>query len=217
MHIVEHKFKALILTLVLCFFSFFVRSQIIYTNKETASFGFTVGLTSSNLYNDTIAFKSGTLFLGGFAYSLTLTERTKLGVDLFLSGKAFKKDDPIVKFRYGYVDLPVYLQYHFTDDIKLNIGAQYSKYVFSQRASIDGSKKTGVRTEKINSDIDNDIALMGGFEFNFLKDLNLGARYTYSINAFSKGKPYFGVFQLNLKYYVWRSNKQYFGKNRTAE
>jgi len=206
------KCKALILILVLCFFSFNSKSQIVYSNKETASFAFTVGLTNSNYYNDTISFKSGTLLNGGFAYSLTLSEKTKLGIDLLLTGKAFRKENPIVKFRYGFVDIPVFLQYHLTEDFKFNLGAQYSKNVFSQFVFLDGSKKNGVNVQSFSSAVDNDFGLLAGLEFNFLKDFNLGFRYTISTRAFAAHTPYFGVFQFAIKYYTWRSNKKYFAK-----
>jgi hypothetical protein len=210
----KNNFKALILLLVLCFFSFHVKSQIVYSNKETASFAFTVGLTSSNYYNDSISFNAGTLLNGGFAYTLTLSEKTKLGVDLLLTGKAFRKEKPIVKYRYGFVDVPVFLQYNFTEDFKFNIGIQYSKNVFSQFIFLDGSKKNGVNVQSFSSSIDNDFGMLAGLEFNFLKDLNLGVRYTISTKVFSNNTPYFGVFQFAIKYYTWRSNKKYFGKSK---
>ena len=209
--------KALIILLVLCFFSYVAKSQTIYSNKETASFAFTLGLTSSNLYNDSIMFKSGILFNAGFVYSLTLSEKSKLGVELLLSGKSFKKESPIVKYRFGYADIPVYYQYNFSEDFKLNVGVQYSKNIFGQKIILDGTKKNGVNTLPFSTSIDNDIGILAGLEFNFLENLNLGARYTFSSTIFSKGNPYLGLFQFSIKYYTWRSHKQYFNKHEAIQ
>lgn len=208
--------KALIVLLVLSFYKKQTFSQIVYSNKETANVSFVVGLTNSNLYNDTIAYKSGNLLNAGFGYAFRLSDKTKIAAEFLLSAKAFRKDNPIVKYRFGFLDVPIYLQFHLSDDFKLNLGVQYSKYLFSQYAFIDGSKKTGVHVKTLTSGIDNDIALLGGLEFNFLKNFNFGLRYTLSTNSFVKGKSYFGVFQASLRYYVWSTNRKFFAKAQSG-
>ncbi len=210
------KSKALIFLLVLCFFTNSVRSQIVYSNKETASFAFTLGMTSSNLYNDSIKFNSGILFNAGFVYALALAEKSKIGAEILLTGKAFKKENPIVKYRTGFVDVPLYYQYNFSDDFKFNIGVQYSKKIFAHQVVFDGSKKSGTNKLPFNSNIDSDFGVLAGLEFNLLENFNLGARYTVSTNVFSSGKSYFGVFQFSIKYYTWRSHKQYFNKSNVS-
>ena len=119
--------KAFIIIWVLCFFSRTVFSQDVYSNKESATFSFTLGLTSSDLYHDTINYSQGILFNGGLVYTLTFSDKLNAGIELSYTGKSVKKDNPIIKYRFGYIDIPLYLQYKISDGIRANIGVQYSK------------------------------------------------------------------------------------------
>ena len=210
--------KALISLLVLCFFSGYVFSQDVYTNKESATFSFTVGLTSSELYHDTIQYSSGILFNGGFVYTLTFSDKINGGIELLYTGKAVRKENPIIKYRFGYIDLPVYVQYKFSEGIRANIGFQYSKYMNSQYLFLDGSKSNGMHLKSLSSNLDNDYDILLGAEINLSKDIELAARYTLSAKSFmDKSSPYFGVFQLSFKYVAFRSYKQIFHKKEIAK
>lgn len=206
--------KALIVILVLFLLSGKGYAQT-YSNKESCHYGFSLGMTSSNLLKDSVKFKSGILFSGGLVYNLALSEKLNLGVELLYTGKAFKSDSPIIKYRFYYVDLPVYLQYNLTEGIRLNLGGQYSKFINSNLTKIDGYGKggNGSHTFEHENIKDMDYSFLLGAEIDLGKNLVLGARYTISGSTFfEQHKPNFGVFQLNLKMVAKRSYKQIFGK-----
>lgn len=213
--------KALILFLALCFFysKIYSQTESVYSNKQSSTFGFTVGLTSSNYYGDSIHYVSGILFNGGVAFSLALNERFGANMDLLYTGKAFKTDSPIIKYRYYYIDIPLYLQINLNEKIRLNTGIQLSKFTNSQVSTLDSlaSNATGVHTLKYNNLRDKDFSFLMGAEFNITKNLCVAARYTISQNVFfEKNKPYFGVFNFSFKYFVYRNYKQFF-KTKPAE
>lgn len=209
--------KALILIVVFCFFSRTVFSQDVYSNKESATFAFTVGLTSSDLYRDTINYSAGILFNGGFVYTLTFSDKLNGGIELLFTGKALRKEKPLTKYRFGYIDIPLYLQYKFSDGIKANLGIQYSKMLDANYLNIDPSQANGMHKKPLDSNLDNDYGVLLGAEIHLNKNLELAARYTLSAKSFvDKSTPYFGVFQLSFKYIVYRSYKQYFHKKEVA-
>lgn len=194
------------------FFSANLFSQT-YSNKESARFAFTVGMTSSNLVKDSIHYKSGILFDGGFVYMLVLGSHLNLGLELLYEGKAFKNDSPIIKYRYFYVDVPLYLQINLSESIRLNVGGQYSKYTSSQVSNVDGSANsgTGAHTRNFNNIKDQDYSFLLGAEIDLNNNVSMGARYTLSGSTFfEQNKPNFGVFQLSFKYIAFRSYRQIF-------
>jgi len=208
-----YNFKALTFLLVLFVSITSLSAQTVYSNKEYSRFGFTVGLTSSNLFNDTVGYTSGILFNGGFFYNIYLNDKFNVGLELLYSGKSMKKESPIIKYRFYYVDIPLFVQYKFSENIRAEIGLQYSKYINSKFLYLDGSKKSGMHVQSLSSNIDNEYSMLLGAEFDILKDFKIGARYSYSLKPFiGKTLPYFGVFQFTLGYVVHRSNKQIFGK-----
>lgn len=209
----RHLNKALITLLVLCCFSNFIFSQDVYSNKESSTFSFTLGLTSSNLYHDTIRYSTGILFNGGFVYTLTFSDKINFGLEALLTGKAIKKDNPIIKYRFGYIDIPLYLQYKFNPTVRANIGLVFSKNFYSRLAYLDGSKTSGVHLKSFQSPIDNDCGILLGIELNLAKDVFIAARYSLSATSMlNSNKPYFGVFQLSFNYVAFRSYKQIFHK-----
>lgn len=209
--------KALVSVLVLYFFSAPIFSQDVYTNKESATFSFTLGLTSSDLYNDTINYTQGILFNGGLIYTLTFSDKLNGGIELLYTGKALRKEKPFTKYRFGYIDIPLYLQYKFSDEIKANIGIQYSKISNSYYLYIDPAKANGMHKKSFSSNLNDDYGVLFGAEIHLSKNLELSARYTLSAKNFiDKRSPGFGVFQLSFKYVVFRSYKQYFHKKKVA-
>src|ERR1043165_7736257 len=107
-------------------------SQVTYSNKVSSLFCFTAGLTSSSLYRDTINYEQGIHFAGGFAYTFAVADKANIGIELLYTGKLVKKSSPIIKYRFYYLDIPVYFQYKFNDYIRANVGLQYSKYMNSK-------------------------------------------------------------------------------------
>ena len=201
--------KALIAITVICLFVNDAFSQTFYSNKESSTFSFTIGLTSTGLFNDTISYQQGILFNGGFVYTHTITDKTNIGVELLYSGKAVKSSSPIIKYRFGYIDIPVYFQYKFSENILANIGLQYSKYMSSKYYYLDGSHAGGVHPEALATKMGDDIALLGGIELGLSKNLFIAGRYTISTKPFlDKTSPYFGVFQLTFRYVVFRGFQQ---------
>ncbi len=204
------------LTFILLFFYSPARSQV-YSENESATFSFTVGLTSSNLYNDTATYKSGILFNGGFVYSLTISERFNIAAEALFTGKAFKTDSPIVKYRFYYADIPLYLQFKFNEDVRLNFGGQFSKYLTSTESKTDNTQPNSIKTEKFRNIKDTDLSILAGLEVDINKNLTMAARYSISSDAFiNKEKSSFGVFQFSFRYCAWRSYRQFFaGKEQS--
>lgn len=206
-------YKALIFALVLYFFSVPAFSQTVYSSDPAATFCFTVGLTSTKLVNDTNNFKSGILFNGGFIYSVSLSHKANIALECLYTGKGMKQELPIVKYRYFYVDVPLYLQLKLGENIRFNIGAQYSIFTNSRVVYLDGSKPNGINVEKFNTIKNKDYGFLLGAEVDITKNLAMAVRYTLSGSTFfEKNQVNFGVFQLSFNYSAFRSYKQFFHK-----
>ncbi|MCW3102221.1 MAG: hypothetical protein JWO09_661 [Bacteroidetes bacterium] len=189
-----------------------------YSNKESSILSFTAGVTSSNLLNDSIHFKPGILFHGGLAYALMLNEKLNAGIELQYTGKAFKNESPIIKYRYYFVDIPLYLQLKLGGSIRVNAGVQYSIATNSQMVTIDPSKASGVNAININALKQTDYGFLGGLEFDISKEIAVSARYSISASTFfQKNEPNFGVFQLSLKYSPIRTYQVFFHRKEAQQ
>ncbi len=209
-------YKALIAVLMLYFFSIRVFAQVVYSNKPSSTFSFTLGLTSTNLVNDTTDLKSGILFSGGFIYTFNLSEKINIGMECLYTGKGLRQDSPILKYRYYYIDIPLYFQLKLSESIRLNAGMQYSNFTNSNIQYMDS---TGVKVKSYNSIKNTDFGVLFGAEINITNDLSIAARYTLSASTFfEKNKVNFGVFQFSLNYVAFRTYKQIFHKKeKTTE
>ena len=188
-------------------------SQAVYSDKEQSTFSFTLGMTSTGCYRDTIKYSQGILFNGGFVYILSVSDKSNIGIEALFSGKAFKSNSPFIKYRFSFVDLPLYYQYKLSSNIRANLGIQYSKYISSQYYYLDGSKTTGVHKEPLTTNIGDDMGVLVGGEFGIAKNLFVTARYTISANSFFKSNsPYLSVFQFSFKWVVYRGYKQIFNR-----
>ena len=206
-------YKAPIIVLVLYFFSAPTFSQTVYSSDAASTFYFTIGLTSTKLINDTNNYKSGILFTGGFIYSVDVYDKINVNLECLYTGKGFKQDAPIIKYRYFYIDVPLYLQLKLSDNIKFNVGAQYSIFTNSQVVYIDGAKQNGINIEKFNAIKNKDYGFLLGAEIDISKNLTMAARYTLSGSTFfEKNQVNFGVFQLSFNYVAFRSYQQFFHK-----
>ncbi|HEY0029969.1 MAG TPA: outer membrane beta-barrel protein [Bacteroidia bacterium] len=206
--------KASIGSLMLCLFFINGFSQV-YSNKESSTFSMTVGLTSSNLINDSVKYRSGILCNGGFIYSVVLSEKLNIGVEALYTGKAFKNESPIIKYRYFYIDVPLYLQYKLSENIRFNLGAQYSSFTNSKIVVIDQSSNSGVNIKPSSSIKNTDYGFLAGAEIDLSDNLALTARYTISASTFfEKDAINFGVFQLSFNYSMFRTHKQFFHRQK---
>jgi opacity protein-like surface antigen len=199
----------------LCFLFFFgiSLSAQTYSNKVSSILSFTGGLTSSNLINDTIKFRSGIMYTAGLSYCVMISERLNVGVDVLYTGKAFKYDSPVIKFRHFYVDIPLYAQINLTENVRVNAGFQYSIATNSQMVTIDPSKENGVNVQTMRTIKPTDYGVLAGLEFDINKLIGVGARYSLSASTFlKKNETNFGVFQLSFKYSPIKTNKVFFHK-----
>ena len=200
-----------------CFFTFDSTAQV-YSNKESSTFSFTLGMTSSNLIKDSIKYKTAILFTGGFIYTVVLTEKVNVGLELLYTGKSFKDADKIIKYRYYYIDVPFYLQFKLSESVRLNLGAQYSSFTNSKIIVIDPDGKAGVNSKPYNNIKPSDIGILGGIEINLNKNVSAAARYTLSASTFFEEKnTNFGVFQFSLNYAVYRTHKQFLNRHKENE
>ncbi len=119
--------KLFVLFLGICCASQLSFSQTVYSDKEQSTFSFTIGMTSTGCFRDTIKYSQGVLFNGGFDYIISVTDKSNIGIEGLFSGNAFKTSSPFVKYRFGFVDLPLYYQYKISNNIRTDFGVQYSK------------------------------------------------------------------------------------------
>jgi hypothetical protein len=212
-----NSIKILLFLLLFPYFSNFLNAQV-YTNTPSSKFSCTIGLTASDLINDSSNYSTGILFNAGFVYSLRLSEKLNVNIELLYSGKAVKTETPIVKYRYFYADIPLYLQYNFNDNSRANIGGQYSIFTNSIVSQIDGSSANGVNNIKYENIKNNDYGFLLGAEIDCTEKLTLTARYTLSSSTFfEKNQPNFGIFNLAFRYTLSSTYKQFFGKKEVVD
>lgn len=211
-------FKTSITTVILCLFLFKGTAQVIYSNKESSTFSFTVGMTNSNLINDSIKYRTGTLFNGGFIYTIVLSDKLNVGLEALYTGKAFKNESPIIKYRYFYVDVPLYLQYKLSESVRFNLGAQYSTFTNSKIIILDGASSGGVKIQPYTNIKPADVGVLFGAEVDLTQNLSLAARYTLSTSTFfQKNSINFAVFQVSFNYAVYRTHKQFLNRHKEKE
>ncbi|HEX8516303.1 MAG TPA: outer membrane beta-barrel protein [Bacteroidia bacterium] len=209
--------RALIVCLVLPVFSFRGSAQV-YSNKVSSLLAFTGGVTSSNLINDSVKFRSGIMFSAGLSYNLMLNKRLNAGIDVLYTGKAFKYDSPIIKFRYFYLDLPLYVQINLSENVRVNTGVQYSIATNAQVVTLDPSEANGVDIQSTRALKPTDLSVLGGMEFDISKSIAVAARYCLSTSTFlQKHESNFGVFTLSLKYSPIKTYKVFFGKKEQQQ
>jgi len=208
------KYNSLLSFLSLIIISANSISQTVYSSKEQSTFTFNVGLTTTGEYRDTISYTQGVLFSGGATYLFAVSDKSNIGIEASYIGKAFKRSNPIIKYRYFYVEIPLFYQYKFSENIRGNIGIQYSKYLNSYYYYLDGSQNTGVHKLPLNTKLGDDYGLLLGLDIGILKNFYLGARYSISTSSFLENNtPYMGTFQFTLRAVVFRGYKQLFNKH----
>jgi hypothetical protein len=209
--------RVLILILVLSFFKTSTFGQS-YSNKESSIFSFTAGLTSSNLIKDSVSYQPGIWINGGFTYCLMLNKRLNAGIELLYTGKAFKTESPIIKFRYYYLDIPLYAQVNVSENIRINAGGQFSIATTAQYIVSDTVSNSGVKSYDTKNIKPMDYGILLGVEFDLNKTIALGARYTVSGSAFfEKNAINFAVFQFSVKYSPIKTYRVFFGKKEKQQ
>lgn len=196
---------------MLAFFSAPLFAQT-YSNKPSSVFSFTVGLTSTKLLKDDKGYKSGILFNGGVAYSVMLSGRFNVAAELLYTGKAFKSEDPVVKYRNYFLDIPLYAQLKLGENIRINAGAQYSVGTNSQVVGLSSTNTSGVDVQHVKPVKATDYGFLLGAEFDISKSIAIGARYTVSGSAFFEQHALnFGVFQFCIIYSPIKTYRVFFG------
>jgi hypothetical protein len=214
---IKFFYKTLIILFVFSFFKSSIVAQT-YSNKESSIFSFTVGMTSSNLIKDSVSYKAGIWFNGGVAYSVMLNKHINAEVELLYAGKSFKTESPIVKYRHYFVDIPLFAQINLSENIRVNIGGQYSIATHSKYVISDTVSGTGVKSYKMDILKSNDYGFLAGVEFDLNSQIALGARYTISGSTFfEKNAINFGVFQFSVKYSPIKTYKVFFGKKESQQ
>lgn len=206
------KFKIKVVLVLLIYSSFFnlLKAQV-YSNAASSKFSFTLGLTASDLMNDSIQYSPGILFNGGFVYGLRISEKLNANIELLYSGKALKTETPNIKYRCFYFDIPLYIQYNLSENCRINLGAQYSIFTNSFTSELNGNTTIGVNNKKYTPVRTTDYGFLLGAEIDILEKLTLTTRYTLSSSAFfDKIKPSFGVFSLAFRYTLYSTNKEFF-------
>ena len=210
--------KTICTIVFLCLFSSLCFSQKVYSNEESSRFSFTAGMTSSDLVKNSVNYSRAILCGGGFMYGISLSPKFNLTTNLLYTGKAIKTDNPSIKYRYFYVDLPLYLQYKISDNIRINAGGQYSWFTNSKTIVIDGSNPNGINALKAGSIKDTDYGFLIGGEIGLSENISFAARYCISASTFfEKNKINFDVFQLSFNYDVYRSHRKFFHKKETID
>jgi len=175
-------------------------------------------MTSSNLLKDSVKYRPGIFFGGGFVYTVSLSERFNVGLEALYTGKAFNRESPIIKYRYFYLDIPLYLQYKLGENIRFNLGGQYSGATNSKIIQLNSVSKSGVNVQTYSNIKGGDPAFLAGLEVDLAENLSLMARYTVSTSTFfNKGSVNFGVFMFGFNYAVYRSHRQFLHKDKTKE
>jgi opacity protein-like surface antigen len=181
-------------------------AQIVYSNKESSRFSFTAGMTSTKLLHDTVSYRPGIGFGGGFRYSIVLNNKLNVGLEAMYTGKSFKTESSTIKYRFFYIDLPLYLQYKLGESIRFNFGGQVSTYTNSKVVVLDGTNKNGVNVQNSTGIKAIDYSVLAGAEFDLTDDIAFGFRYNLSTSTFlAHDKPNFSVFEVSLNYVVYRS------------
>lgn len=184
-----------------------------YSNKPSSIFSFTAGMTSTKLLQDGHGYRAGILFDGGVSYSVSLGDHFNIAADLLYTGKAFKSDDPVIKYRNYFVDIPLYLQWKLSDNVRINAGGQYSIGINSQVVVLSSNSTSGVDVQHVAPIKSSDYGFLLGGEFDITKSFGIGARYTISGSTFFERKAVdFGVFMFCLKYSPIKTYKVFFPK-----
>ena len=110
------------------------------------------------------------------------------------------------------------MQYKLGENIRFNLGAQYSSFTNSKIVQIDQNSSTGVNIQPYNNIKPADVGVLFGTEIDLSKNLALAARYTLSTSIFNDSEQVnFGVFQFSLNYAVYRSYKQFLNRHKEKE
>lgn len=197
--------KRIFPVLLLIFASLTGFAQRYYSSEPTSAIIFTGGMTSSNVLNDSVSASSPVLALmGGLKYRYLISEKFSINAGALYSGKGYKREKLVEKYRYYYLDIPLYFQYHIVPDIKIDLGAQYSIFSMGNVTLLDDSKSSGVNHKRIAALKPNDYGLLAGINLKMHDNFDIAAQYYLSLSAFQKAVSPgdFSVFSLQLQYYM---------------
>jgi hypothetical protein len=175
-------------------------AQKYYTSDPSGSIIFAAGFNNSSLLTDTADHASIKTPFAGLMYNHVISERFNLNMGVSYIAKGYKNEKLHMKHRYFYAEMPVYLQYKLGDDIRFDIGAQYSLFTNATTTYLDGDKDGGQNSIHDNIALKRtDPSAMLGAELKISDSFDLAARYTRSFSSFKKELG-FSSFQLQLHY-----------------
>lgn len=190
-----------ILTLIMCsWLTIAGYGQKYYSGNPTSSIFLQGGMTSSDLVHNGQSSRRIVSPTAGLMYSFSAHKKINVNLGLQLAGRGFQTDKPIAKHRFYYFDVPFYLQYKLSDDLRFDLGAQYSTFISGRSTVLDGNKSNGITKIKAGSAlIPKEVAGFLGVEFRVFDSVDLSARYVLSLDAF-QNQPSFNSIELRLSY-----------------
>lgn len=190
-----------IVMLVMCGgFAVAAYGQRHYTGEPSSSIFLQGGMTSSDVVHDGAASRRIVSPTAGLVYRLSAHKKINVNLGLQLAGRGFQADKPISKYRFYYFDVPFYMQYKLSDDLRFDFGAQYSTFISGRSTVLDGTKTNGITKIKAGTAlIPTEVSSFLGIDFRVFDDVDLSARYVLSLDAFQK-QPSFNSIELRLSY-----------------
>jgi hypothetical protein len=194
--------KKLIWIVALSFEANCTFAQRYYTNESAGSIMFVAGFNSSRLLTDTADNPGLKTPLAGLMYSYYPKGQFNISIGAIYAAKGYKQEKLHESHRYFYVDIPLYVQYKLSDDIRFDLGGQCSLFTASATSYLDGSSQQGAKTVwGSQSLIKNDLGIVGGVDIKLGDNFDLTAHYSRSFAAF-QNKTGFDSFELHLHFYM---------------
>jgi Outer membrane protein beta-barrel domain len=204
------KNEVRIIVIAVCVFLFDkdARAQE-YTSTPSFRSYFTIGFNGANIYKDSIPYNFGFMGQAGAGGTFLLHNNSRLGIEALYSVKKFKLTSDKIKYQITYLDIPLFYQHNFKEQIRINVGIQYSVLINAKSVFLDGSKKNGINFYPLKSNLSNDLALLAGLEIYLSENVFVGFRYTVSSTIITDNqKPYLTTFQFSLNYFFFNNYKK---------
>lgn len=178
--------------------------QRYYTNEPSGAILFAAGLNNSRTLHDTASYASVKTPLGGLLYSRVINDRFNLDMGVMYAAKGYNYEKYHTKNRFFYIEIPLYAQYKLSEDVRFDLGAQYSIFTSGISTFPNGDTGSGKDHVSINdSPDDNYYSMIAGVDIKLNDHFDLTAHYTRSLETF-QNKVGFDSFELHLHYYMLR-------------
>jgi hypothetical protein len=190
--------KKIVAALACSFFAMSGFAQRYYTNEPSGAILFVAGFNTSRLHTDTAKYTSVKTPMGGLLYSRVLSGKFNVNFGGIYVAKGYNNEKEYAKHRYFYVDIPLYAQYKASDDIRFDLGAQYSIFTNAVTTNTNGGTHRVSGSASLKPA---DYGFMAGIDAKLNTSLDITARYTRSLSSF-KGEPGFSSLELHIHYYM---------------